>query len=89
MGVSAILGMWPEQFVHICYIFKRSIHMKFMIDRPNGLWENCVLMSNTSHLKWKVNLDLWDSFIALNISGDLNDWLQQFSKNQLFKKIPI
>ena len=43
--------------------------MNFEFDWPNEFWENCVLIywweSNKSDLKWKVNLDLWDLFIAI------------------------
>ena len=73
----------------------RSCHMKFGLNWPRGLWENYVLIcwwdSDMSDLGWKVNLDLWNIFIdtRLNISSKNNDWPLQYSKNQLFKKIPI
>ena len=43
--------------------------MKFEFNWPNGFWENYVLIywwdSNMSGLGWKVNLDLWNLFIAI------------------------
>ena len=43
--------------------------MKFEFEWPNGFWENYVLIhwleSNMSGLKSKVNIDLWDLFIAI------------------------
>ena len=39
----------------------------------------------------KINYDLYNLFIdtRLNRSSKNNDWLPQYSKNQLFKKNPI
>ena len=48
-----------------------SLHMKFEFNWANGLWENYVLIywwdSNMSDLaeRSKVNLDLWNLFIAI------------------------
>ena len=47
--------------------------MKFEFNWVNGLWENYVLIywldSNMSDLSWKVNLDLWNLFIAIALLG--------------------
>ena len=43
--------------------------MKFELNWANGLWGNYVLIywwdHNMSDLGWKVNLDLWNLFIAI------------------------
>ena len=70
MGVAAILVMWPKYFVQILLIIG-SLHMKFDVNWANGLWEIYVLIywwdSHMSDLaeRSKVNLDLWNLFIAI------------------------
>ena len=69
--------------------------MKFEFNWANGLWENYVLIywwdSNMSDLakRSKVNLDLWNLFIAIVSLGwiyQVRIMTKQFSKKSTFQK---
>ena len=57
--------------INLGLLILRSFHMKFMFNWPNGFCENYVLIYcwdfNMSSLaeRSKVNLDLWNLFIAI------------------------
>ena len=74
--------------------------MKFEFKWQSGFWGNYVLMcwwdSKMSNLGWEVKGQLWPlkliyshCLIWFNISSENNDWPQQFSKNEIFKKVPF
>ena len=73
MGMSAILGMWPKHFVYILatlskgvfiwnlsliglMVSEKTVFFKYIYGDP--IWV-------TSSERSKVNLDLWDLFIAI------------------------
>ena len=44
--------------------------MEFEFNWPGSFWENYVLIYyNMSNLGWKVNIELWNLFIAIVLLG--------------------
>ena len=71
-GRGGHLGHVTKIFcIHFSYLIIRSLHMKFEFNWANSLWENYVFIywwdSNMSDFaeRSKVNLDLWNLFIAI------------------------
>ena len=73
MGMAAILVMWPLIFViNFLPSTLRSLIIKFECNRLK-IFEKTMIQyidgTPISDIGWKVNLDLWNLFIAIVLLG--------------------
>ena len=69
MGMAVILVMWPKYFHKFWLTNHKEFLHKIWVQLNQWFVRNHVLLywwdSNMSDLSWKVNLDLWNLFIAI------------------------
>ena len=64
MNMAAILARWPIEFV----IHLLPSTYEIWVNWPSAFWEYCfnILVGlNMRDLGWKVNLEIWNLFIAI------------------------